>query len=81
MRPEPYARGGCHGPDYVGETEFPTILVPDVHGSDSIAMSHPAAFRIATVEHPPLWVAFAPMSTHRTRFAGVVFLLQYYPHA
>ena len=30
VRGEPHARGRCHDADYVGVTELPTILVPDV---------------------------------------------------
>src|SRR5205807_8791597 len=36
MRGEPYARGGCHLRNNVGDTKFPTILVPDVSCSNSI---------------------------------------------
>jgi hypothetical protein len=81
MRPKPYARGGCHRPDYVADPKFTTILVADVHGSHSIPVPCPTAFRIGTMKHPPLWLAVAPMPAHRARFAGVAFLLEHHLHA
>src|SRR5258708_17910505 len=42
MRHMPYAPGGCHVRNNVGDTKFPTILVPDVHGSNSIPMVWPS---------------------------------------
>ena len=74
MRRKPYARGGCHGRDYVGDTKLPTILVPDVARTDSISMP-----RIPTgwaSKHAPLDLRLASLSTGRTRLARVSFLLQ-----
>ena len=54
MRREPYACGGCHRPNYVGDTEFSTILVPDVAGSHAISMPDETALLVGTAEDPPL---------------------------
>ena len=81
MRPKPYARGRCHIANYVGETEFPTILVPDIHGSHSIPMSRPATCGVGAMKDASLGFAFAPMPTHRAGFAGMVFFLQHHLHS
>ena len=53
VRGEPQARGGCHLPDYVGDAKFPTILVPDVGGSDPIAVPDEATALVRATEQAP----------------------------
>ena len=79
MRPEPYARGGCHGRNNVRDTKLLTILVSDVSGSDSIPM--PMISACAASKVSPLGTAFLAVSTDWTGFAGVSLLLQDHLHA
>jgi hypothetical protein len=79
MRPEPYARGGCHGRNNVRDTKLLTILVSDVSGSDSIPMPMISAGAASKVS--PLGTAFLAVSTDGTGFAGVPLLLQDHLHA
>ena len=81
MRHIPYACGGCHLRNYVGDPKFPTILLPDVVRSHAVAMPGEAACLVRAVEHPALGLALAPMSTLRTRATRVVFLLHFDCHA
>src|SRR6266436_8535459 len=78
MRPEPYPRGRCHNANYWTQVQ---ILSSDVAGSHSITVPGEATLFIGTVEDAPLRLTLAPMSTDRTRLAGVAFLLQGYHHA
>src|SRR5260370_34064418 len=78
MRQMPYAHGGCHVRNNVGDTKFPTILVPDVHGSNSIPMVGPSTLRAP--KHSSLDLA-AHMPTAGTGAARVVFILQGELHA
>src|SRR6266704_7084666 len=68
MRHMPYARGGCHVRNNVGDTKFPTILVPDVHSSHAIPMPDEAALLVGTPEHPSLGCGLALVPTLRARF-------------
>jgi len=62
-------------PDYVGDTKFPTILVPDVDCSYTIAMPGELAPLVRATEDAPCDLA-ASVSAHRTGTAGIRFLLQ-----
>ncbi len=57
MRHKPYACGGCHLRNYVGDAEFPTILVSDIAGSGPITMPGEAASLVRTAEHTALRLA------------------------
>ena len=81
MRHMPYARSGCHVRNNVGDTKFPTILVPDVHSSHAIPMPDEAALLVATSEHPSLWCGLPFVPTLRARFWGVGLFLQFHSHA
>src|SRR6516164_9751287 len=59
----PRTGGGCHRRNNVGDAKFPTILVPDVHGSYPITMPGKAALLVDAVEDPPLGCALAHSST------------------
>ncbi len=76
MRHEPYARGGCHLRNYVGDPKFPTILVSDIAGPHAVPMPDEAALLIRAVEHAPLWSALASMTTPGAGLRCVPFLLQ-----
>ena len=78
MRGEPYARGGCHLRNNVRATEFPTILEPNVHSSNSIAM-RPVATLLAH-EVASFGAAFLALPTGWTRLAGVSLLVQHHGH-
>ena len=78
MRPKPYPRGRCHVANYWTQVQ---ILSSNVTSSDSIAMPRETALFVGTVEHAPLRLALASMSTDRTRLARVAFLLQGYYHS
>jgi len=74
MRRKPYARGGCHVRNNVGDTKFPTILIPDVHSPHAIPMIPEAT--LATREVPSLNCTLAPMTTLRARPGRIRFFLQ-----
>ena len=76
MRRKPYACGGCHLRNYVGDTEFPTILVSDIAGSHSVPMPGEAASLVRAVEHAALWSALASMPTFGAGLSCTPFLLQ-----
>jgi hypothetical protein len=76
MRHKPYACGGCHLRNYVGDAKFPTILVSDIAGSDSITMPGEAACLVRAVEHAALRLALASMPTFGAGLRGMSFLLQ-----
>jgi hypothetical protein len=50
MRREPHARGRCHNADYVGDAEFPTILVADVDRADAVAVPDEPARLVGELE-------------------------------
>lgn len=78
----PHADGGSHtNPNYEGESEFPSILLPDVHRSYAVAVVLPFAQRVRAVEVATLNLALAPMPTHGTGSTGVCFFLQDSGHA
>ena len=79
MRPKPYARGGCHCPNDVTDPKFATMLVPDIHSPNAIAMPTITAFLAVPV--PPGRTALLAMSTLRAGPTGRAFLLQHHVHA
>jgi hypothetical protein len=76
MRREPQARGRCHDANYVRDTKFPTILVPDVCGTDAIAVPDEAAALVGATEHAPPWRTLAPVPALGARPGGVRLFLQ-----
>ena len=78
MRTKPYARGGCHRPNYVGDTKFPTMLVSDIHGSDAITMPTIATFLARPVAS--CRTALLAVSTSRTSATGVALFLEHHLH-
>jgi hypothetical protein len=81
MRRKPYACGGCHLRNYVGDAKFPTILVSDIASSDPITMPGEAASLVRTVEHTALRLALAPMPTFGAGLGRMPFLLQGHNHS
>ena len=75
MRHEPQTTGGSHDPDYVGDTKFPTILVPDVDRSHAVPVPGELAPLVRATEDAPCDLA-PSMSALRTGTAGIRFLLQ-----
>ncbi len=80
MRRIPHTRGGSHHPNYERDTEFPSILFPDVDGSNPIAMPHPATRLVRTMENAPPWLALTTMTAYRTGARRVVFVLEHNAH-
>ena len=81
MRRKPYACGGCHLRNYVGDAKFPTILVSDIAGSHCVPMPGKTALLLRAVEHAPLWSALAPMPTFGAGLGRMPFLLQGHAHS
>ena len=81
MRRKPYACGGCHLRNYVGDAKFPTILVSDIASSHSVPMPGKTALLLRAVEHAPLWSALAPMPTFGAGLGRMPFLLQGHDHS
>jgi hypothetical protein len=82
MRHEPQATGGSHDPDYVGDSEFPTILVADVDRSHAIPVPDEPAALVCAAEDAAHDLA-PPVPALRAGTAGVRFLLQddFHPQA
>ena len=70
MRIDPQARGRCHNADYVGDTELPTILVPDVGRAHPVTVPDESTALVRATEDAAGDLA-PPMPAHETRPAGI----------
>ena len=69
MRIDPQTRGRCHNADYVGDTELPTILVPDVGRPHAVSMPDESTAFVRATEDAAGDLA-PPMPAHETCPAG-----------
>jgi hypothetical protein len=63
VRQEPQPSGGCHCPNYAGDTKLPAILCSDIDGAYAIPVIGPTTPLIGAGKHAALWRAFAPLPT------------------